>query len=264
MTMARASTAQLMDVAQEIGCVGVELRNDIRGPLFYSKTPHEMRDEAERRGLRILALAEVYGFNSDAPDVLEQVEQLAGVAQALGAEGLVLIPTIADGSIDRTEQRHALRNALVSIRPILEKHNVLGLIEPLGFAHSTLRFKSDVAEILDELGTPDCFGVVHDTFHHALSEETEVFTDLTRIVHVSGVRRKASPLTALRDEDRGLVDADDQIGNRRQMAELDAAGFKGPYSIEAFAPDVHALDDVHAALTQTLEFMTAQMTASAA
>lgn len=133
---------------------------------------------------------------------------------------------------------------------------VVRLIEPLGFANASLRFKEDVAHALDRLGGPACFALIHDTFHHAVSGEAAVFAELTQVVHVSGVTRDAL-LDRLRDADRGL-------GAMAQMARLKAAGYRGPFSIEAFAPDVHALEHPKAALLATIAFMSDQGASKAA
>ena len=70
------------------------------------------------------------------------------------------------------------------------------------------------------------------------------------MVHASGVRRdRLNP--DLRDEDRGLVDHHDAIGNREQIARLRRLGYAGPVSLEPFAPDLAAL--TRAELVPTLE-----------
>ena len=58
MTLARRSYAELLDVAQALGCVGVEVRNDLPQPLFDGRSPEEAGEMARAKGLRILALAD--------------------------------------------------------------------------------------------------------------------------------------------------------------------------------------------------------------
>ena len=61
----------------------------------------------------------------------------------------------------------------------------------------------------------------------------------------------------LRDEDRGLVDHDDAIGNREQIARLRRLGYAGPVSLEPFAPDLAALgrDELERTLQRSLRLL---------
>ena len=57
MTVARLSYVQLLDIAAQLGCIGVEVRNDLPQPLFDGMDPAEAGDLARSKGLRILAVA---------------------------------------------------------------------------------------------------------------------------------------------------------------------------------------------------------------
>ena len=63
----------------------------------------------------------------------------------------------------------------------------------------------------------------------------------------------------LRDEDRGLVDKDDAIGNCEQIARLRRLGYAGPVSLEPFAPDLAALsrDELERTLERSLRLLQA-------
>jgi 2-keto-myo-inositol isomerase len=63
MTVARMSFSELLDAAKSLGCVGVEVRNDLPQPLFDGMAPEKAGEMAREKGLRILALAEVKRFN---------------------------------------------------------------------------------------------------------------------------------------------------------------------------------------------------------
>lgn len=255
MTMAQSSTIELLDLAQSLGCVGVELRNDLSGDLFDGNSPEAIRDEAGQRGLRILALAEVYGFNDNTDETRAKVLALATQACNCGAEAIALIPRIANAKVDRTTQRTLLHDALKALKPVLEDVGVTALIEPLGFEHSSLRLKADAVAVLNDLGRPECFALIHDTFHHTLAGETEFFANATRVVHISGVADKGPSFSQMEDVHRGLVDRSDRLGNVAQIARLQAQGFDGPFSFEAFAPDIHELNDPTAALSASTAFI---------
>ena len=166
--------------------------------------------------------------------------------------------------MSRDRQRDVLRAALEQIAPVLRAANICGLIEPLGFETSTLRFKQDVVETLHALDMTDCFSLIHDTFHHALSGEQALFAANTQIVHMSGALRRDVPIGALRDADRGLVGPDDRLETCRQVADLKAAGYAGPLSFEAFDPAVHAVPDPAQALAASITFMTSHTAGIAA
>lgn len=263
MTMPSRSARGLCEVAKRLGCVGVELRNDLDQPLFDGISPGLMAAVAAENSQRLLALAEVTAFNAEPGDKLASVAGLAALARDSGAAAIVLIPHVADAPVDRGTQRQALREALHLLQRILEDHGITGLIEPLGFANSSLRHKEDVVAVLADMGRPDCFGMIHDTFHHALAGGGPVYADLTHIVHISGVTDPTPALADMKDSDRGLVDARDRLGTLAQLHALQSAGYTGPASFEAFAPEVHVMKDPATAVARSIAFITSQMAQSA-
>ena len=70
---------------------------------------------------------------------------------------------------------------------------------------------------------------------------------MTGIIHVSGVAESLY-LDDMRDPHRVLVTQGDRLGNVEQIAALQAAGWNGPVSFEAFSPEIHALADPTSAL----------------
>ena len=259
MTMPASSTVEVLDVAKSLGCVGVELRNDLASEMFDGQSPAEIGVEADLRDLRIFVLAEVYAFNDNTTQTRNAALSLVRAAQECGAEAVALIPRVADRPVDRVMQRVLLRDALVALRPMLESNGITALIEPLGFANSSLRLKGDAMAVLEDMGRPDCFALIHDTFHHALSGETSYFADATRVVHISGV---ADPIVApcnMVDAHRGLIDRNDRLGSIDQISHLRTQGYAGPLSFEAFAPDVHELIDPTGALSASAAFITSNV-----
>jgi 2-keto-myo-inositol isomerase len=72
-------------------------------------------------------------------------------------------------------------------------------------------------------------------------------------VHISGVDH-ALPLERLRDEHRGLVGANDLLGNIAQIVGL-MEDYGGPYSFEPFAASVHAAEDIAGALQSSMHWI---------
>lgn len=255
MTVARLSYADLLDLAADLGCVGVEVRNDLPRPLFDGMAPEAAGELARKKGLRLLAVAEVKRFNDRSAATGAEALALIKVAAAAGAEAVSLIPRNDGLAMGNGERQANLRLALKDLAPMLEDHGLIGLIEPLGFAICALRAKSEAVEAIEALNAKGRFRLVHDTFHHALAGGGAYFPDHTGIIHISGVVDPAVRLDEMRDPHRVLVDATDRLGNIAQIRALGAGGYTGPVSFEAFAPSVHALSDPGAALRASIDHL---------
>lgn len=257
MTVAKQSYAQLLDTAQNLGMVGIEVRNDLPQTLFDGITPAEAGAMARGKGLRILALAEVKRFNDWSPAKADEALALMKIAQAAGAEAVALIPRNDNLVMGEVERRAALLTALGALKPMLEDHGLTGMIEPLGFEICALRYKSEAVEAIDTLGAKGRFKLVHDTFHHALAHGGPIFPEHTGIVHISGVTDANVTLAQMTDAHRILVDVSDRLGNIAQIKALQDAGWAGPISYEAFAPQTHASTTPAQDLRASMDFIAA-------
>jgi 2-keto-myo-inositol isomerase len=263
MSAPRMEWRSLLDTAKTLNCIGVEFRNDLDTPLFSGERPEVVAEEAAARGLRIVGLSQVYPFNAWSEAIHTEVQALIATARACGAETVSLIPR-NDGTQTGDDERQAnLRLALREIRPLLQEAKMTALIEPLGFSRSSLRSKAETIEAIEAVASRDQFRIVHDTFHHFLAGGGEVFADWTGIIHVSGVTDQSLAPDQMEDVHRVLVDADDRLGNVAQVSELCAAGFAGPISMEAFAPQIHALDDLQDTLATSFQFIRSELAALA-
>lgn len=264
MTVARLGYAQLLDLAAELGCIGVEVRNDLPQPLFDGLDPAVAGTMARDKGLRILAVAEVKRFNDWSADKAAEALALMKIAQAAGAEAVSLIPRNDNLGMGNGERQAALRVALKALKPMLEDHGLIGMVEPLGFEICALRHKSEAVEAIEAIGGRGRFKLVHDTFHHALAHGGAYFPEHTGIIHVSGVVDQMVTLGQMTDAHRILVDGADRLGNIDQIAALQALGFAGPVSFEAFAPQVHASTSAKADLAASIQFIRDGMARKAA
>ncbi len=265
MTTPRLPVGELFALANELGCVGVELRNDLDSPLFDGAPPDVVGALAKEQGLSILALAEVSAFDDGSERAYRDLRTLATLASRCGALGISLIPR-NDGAVDAgsVQARRAISRALDLAAPVLEDHGLIGYVEPLGFASASLRFKADAVDLIESSGHSDRFQLIHDTFHHHVSGETAFFATHTGLVHISGVSRRGLATHEMCDADRGLVDDKDQLGNVEQLDALASAGYVGPISVEAFAPSTHGLDAPQLALAQQFQTLRSNFSASAA
>ena len=140
---------------------------------------------------------------------------------------------------------------------MLVEAGIIGLIEPLGFATSSLRYKREAVEAIEAVGGERSFRLVHDTFHHHLAQEEDYFPEYTGIVHISGVTDPQLTVDDMRDHHRVLVDERDRLGSAVQIEELIKAGYSGAFSMEAFSPQVHAIADPAGPLARSLDYLRA-------
>lgn len=255
----------LFRLARALGCMGVELRNDLGRPVFDGDASQDVHAAAREAGLRIVGLSQVYPFNVWSDAVRAEVETLIGQARACGAETISLIPRNDGQGMGAAERRENAATALREIKPMLDDAGMIALVEPLGFPlTSSLSDKAETIELIESVGGAGRFKLVHDTFHHYLAGGGPLFPEHTGIVHISGVVDRELGLEAIRDEHRILVDAHDRLGNVTQIAELLERGYRGPISFEAFSPKVHAFANPEAELRHSIEYLETELGAKRA
>ncbi len=264
MTVPGLGYAALLDLAVRLGCVGVEVRNDIEQPLFDGMDRNLAGDLARGRGLRLVGLSQVYPFNfwNDARE--QEVRRLIETAVAAGAETISLIPRNDGTGLGNGERQANLRVAMKAILPMLRDAGIVALVEPLGFLRSSLRSKQELVETIDAIGGRDQFKLVHDTFHHTLAGGGPIYPDQTGIVHISAIVDPTLRIDQMEDEHRVLIDENDRLGNIDQIAALMAAGYDGPVSLECFAPEIHALEDPYSAIRRSFDFIASRLQVLAA
>ena len=226
------------------GVAGVELRNDVPGLQIDASSgtglsAAETRRELEQHGLALLSINALQRFNHWNHDVAREARALIAFAAEAGGAAVVLCPI--NDPADRAgaaERERRLVAALRQLLPILRDHDIIGLVEPLGFAACSLRFKADAVRAIDAAGGADTFRLVHDTFHHHVASEPEIFPAATGLVHVSGVSDPSVRREAMRDPHRVLVDDRDRLGNVAQLRALRTAGYGGFFSFEPFAAEL--------------------------
>jgi 2-keto-myo-inositol isomerase len=135
----------------------------------------------------------------------------------------------------------------------------VGLVEPLGFPRSSLRYKRDAVKAIAAIGERAVFKIVHDTFHHAIAAESEIFPSQTGLVHISGVDQSDIPVPSIRDSHRVLVGPQDRINNIEQIRGLLVQGYSGFFSFEPFAESVHAEPDLRRSITESIAFIEAEL-----
>jgi 2-keto-myo-inositol isomerase len=261
---ARMPFAAFAAMAQRLGATAIELRNDL--PAV------EMRDQADPatigaiaadHGLTIRAINALQGFDQLTAARQSAAAALAQYASACGAQALVLCPTNHPHDLRDPRQRHDdLVHALHGLQPVLAGHGLLGLIEPLGFAESALRRKSQARRAIDALGASAPFALVHDSFHHHLAGEPACDPQGVGLVHISGVDDTTLQAAQMRDSHRLLVGPQDRLGNVSQLRQLLADGYTGYVSFEPFADAVTQSADIEPQLRASMDYLCAAVAAS--
>lgn len=264
MTTPNLGYEAFLDLAVSLGCMGVEVRNDIARPLFDGMDPAKAGQLARDKGLRLVGLSQVYPFNSWSDKVAREVRDLIATAKAAGAETISLIPRNDGTQMANGERQANLRLAMKELLPMLDAADMTALVEPLGFPVSSLRSKAELVEVIEALGAAHRFKLVHDTFHHTLAGGGAYFPENTGIVHISAVVDPSVPVEEMQDAHRVLIDQRDRLGNVEQIAALLAAGYDGPFSYECFAPETHAMADPYAELKKSFDFISSQLQSKAA
>lgn len=264
MTVPGLGYVAFLDLAARLGCVGVEVRNDIPRPLFDGLDPAEAGRIARDKGLRLVGLSQVYPFNDWTPAREDAVKALIATAKAAGAETISLIPRNDGAGLGNGERQANLRIALKGVLPLLQDAGLIALVEPLGFMRSSLRSKTELVDMIVSIGGTGQFRLVHDTFHHTLADGGPLYPEQTGIVHISAVTDQKLSLAQMEDEHRVLVDARDRLGNVEQLAALIAGGYDGPVSYECFAPETQAMADPYTEIKHSFDFIFSQLQAHAA
>ena len=255
--------AELIDAAARVGAAAIELRNDIGANSVNDiDAARRVGAQAADRGLEIRSVNALYPFNLWSDERARQTEALARLAAACGAVGLVMCPLNEGKMLEDTPEKAAgLRAALNGIRPILGAFGLKGFVEPLGFPFSSLRFKRAAIDAIDDIQGTDTFLLTHDTFHHRVAGEREIFAARTGLVHISGLEDPTIGFADMLDGHRVLVGPKDRLGNIEQLRQLYAEGYDGIVSFEPFAKEVHELaqpiDAVRASMAYIREALTA-------
>jgi 2-keto-myo-inositol isomerase len=265
MTAPQLSVRDFFALARRLGLGDVEIRNDIAGQAMLDGTPAAaIRGMAGEAGVVILTINALQRFNDWTAERAREAEALIGYARDCGARALILVPA-NDGTVEETGLRaQKLRTALAALLPMLRDNGVAGLVEPLGFVTCSLRSKREAVAAINDVGGAGALRITHDTFHHHLAGEPELFPQLTGLVHISGVAEPLLRVDDMRDAHRVLVDRNDRIGNVKQIAALLAMGYNGPFSFEPFAEELRALRDPAQAIGQSMRFIEAELAAEAA
>ena len=222
-----------LNFSNDLKVHAIEIRNDIKTNLIKENDPSKLKNKCGEKSLKILSINALQKFNIWNKDRSDELIKLCKFADQADIWGIVLVP-LNDGSVNSpTEQIQLLEESLSEIIKILGDYKVIGLVEPLGFKQSSLRYKSMTVKIINNLQS-NKLNIVHDTFHHALANEKDFFPSLTGLVHFSGVSNIYKNIE-LNDDHRSVVDENDILANLYQIQKLINSNYQGYFSFEPFS-----------------------------
>lgn len=251
-----AGLDRFFELSRSLGIDAVEIRNDLAGKAIADGTePATVCELAATHSLTLLSINALYPFNRWDAALESKARTLIAYAASAGVKGLVLVPLNDGTGQEDGPRQQRLREALANLKPLLADAGLTGLVEPLGFDFCSLRSKREALDAIDAVDGFGTFKLVHDTFHHHIAGESELFPEHTGLVHISGVVQTDLASRDMRDPHRVLVDAHDRLDNLGQIRALRDAGCTAPLSFEPFAPEVHKLPDLRAAIAASADFI---------
>jgi 2-keto-myo-inositol isomerase len=247
---------EFFELALRLGITAVEIRNDISVSLMGTKNAKMIGKMAKEMGLTIININGLQRWNQWSKAKASEANRLAEYIALAGGKNLILVPT-NDKKFrpSQSERMDGIHTALDGLKGILKNHGLIGCVEPLGFEECSLRFKREAIAAIDAIGGTKLFKLTHDTFHHFVAGEKELFADRTGLIHVSGVVDRKHTAATMRDSERVLVDAHDMIDNRGQVRKLIAGGYKGYVSFEPFNADVHKSKQIARDLARSMDWL---------
>ena len=260
MVAPQSGLADFFHLSRAVGVTDVEIRNDLTGlPILDGTAPQTVRQLAAGSGMTIISINALQKFNHWSAARAKEAQALADYCFASGAKALVLVAANDGTGLGDRERVPNATEALNGLRPILQSRGIRGLIECLGFAASSLRWKSEAVAAIDAAAGRDVFQLTHDTFHHHLAGEAAIFPDRTGLIHISGVDDPTVAVDDMRDSHRVLVGASDRLGNIEQIRAMRSGGYQGLLSFEPFADELRELADPAKAIRESMNFVRSRL-----
>jgi 2-keto-myo-inositol isomerase len=259
------SLSDFFDLTVSLGMKKVELRNDIgkADPIDGLKAA-EVARMATDKGIEVISINALQKFNlpEARAKATGELKELLELSKGIGCRAVVLCPNNEASDKRSAAQRAAdTAEALAAYAPLFVKAGILGYVEPLGFAISSLASLAVAAEAIRKSGQ-SCYRVLIDSFHHHIGPDTAADLgskypiDMTGLVHISGVEADIA-IGDYRDEHRVLVGPGDRMKSKEQIRMLEKLGYAGDYSFEPFSPAVQKLArrDLAAALKTSIDYL---------
>ncbi len=121
--------------------------------------------------------------------------------------------------------------------------------------HSTMKKQAQAVAAIDDINGSENFALCYDTFQYFRCGDDKLFLDRVALIHISGIARPDLAPGELTEPDRGLVFANDRVGNLAQLKKAISAGYKGYVSLEPFSPETQVDPDLLANLRGSIAYI---------
>ena len=242
-------------LAKDLEIPNVEIRNDLLNLKFDLKAINEISDLKEKYKINVISINALQKFNIWNKERKDELLYLCNAAKKINCKGIVLVPLNSGKYYEEDQRLSLLKNSLNEIDFILSDYAIKGYVEPLGFKSSSLRYKSDVIDLLNTIENQSKFSLVHDTFHHTVADDKSIYVEHTSIVHISGVKNLVEESYNFTDEMRELIDESDRIKNVEQINFFLKNKFNGFFSIEPFSEKIQKSKNHLQLIKETLKFI---------
>jgi 2-keto-myo-inositol isomerase len=240
-TTLKADLATDIAVAGRAGFEFVEIwAAKLMGYLERGGLPALKRD-LRRAGLRAATLNSVEHVTFNDPSghvrMLEDFRRFCRVAQAVGAETVIVVPSPCPKGVSLAAiERESIR-VLRELSAIARPSGVRLAYEFLGFADCTVNTLAQCAAIVEKVARPNV-GLVLDTFHFfaggsRIASIREANPEKIFIVHINDVER--APRRKMHDALR-LYPGKGILPLAGILRALKAIGYAGGFSVEIFRP----------------------------
>ena len=236
-TIMRSPLERDVEIAAACGYRALEIWAGKLDAFLAKHTLHDLRDTLTNAGIQPWCINSIEGITgldaSGRADVVDEVQRLAGVAQAIGAPSIVVVPGAHIGAFDRAAQ---VDDAVAVLRQMADAAEGVGLaFEFLGKPHCAVPTLDMAAEIVERVDR-DNVGLVIDTFHFyaggsSLEDIAGVPADRLFVVHLNGCEDLPTP--ELTDGHR-LYPGEGAIPIDAILGAIRGIGFDGTFSIEIF------------------------------
>ena len=233
----------------------IEIRNDLPNVSLKAMEPNMIKELSKELKIKILSINALQKFNLWNDKRRKELIFLCEFAKKCNCKGIVLVPLNNGKFINHKERQKLLYNSLKKIKSILNNYSLIGYVEPLGFKTSSLRFKSEVAEAIDQISPKNTLKILHDTFHHYLAGENKIFPKQTGLVHISGVSNNKLKTSEMLDKHRVLIDENDVLKNVDQLKNLIKKGYEGVFSFEPFAKKIQNMKNPSNKIIKSINYL---------
>jgi 2-keto-myo-inositol isomerase len=251
-TIMRSPLERDVEVAAACGYQALEVWAGKLDAFLTTRTLHELRDALRAAGVEpwcINSIENITGLDASARlELMEEVRRLSGVARAIGAPSIVVVPGTHVGAFDRAAQ---IEDAVSVLRQMADASDGIALaFEFLGKPRCAVPTLDMAIEIVERIGRDDV-GLVIDTFHFyaggsTIEDVARVPADRLLVVHLNGC--EDLPKAELTDGHR-LYPGEGAIPIVEILDTIRRIGFDGTFSIEIFREEYWDQDSILVART---------------